>query len=290
MIGLAVLTRGLFDYAGMFPPAALDFEAALAESARFPTDLRRPDLVAADMVLTPEDADRLTPEAFDAAGFDRPCRLCVVGVAAKEASDRAAWCHDVKARGIDAVSLEVHAEGPDVGDALGHALGVAPEGTRLYFEPKWDPAMWATDAGRIWSMLQALGGEVGIKVRCAGPTALDAPTLAAVLHGAAQRDLPVKLTQGLHHPYPNDPRYDNAHGFINAAVALRLAQAGQADEAMVETILLDDEPASFVLDQGIGWREHRIMVQQLQQVMASHPFSIGSCSLAEPDGDLARLA
>ena len=71
--------RGLFDHAGMFPPAALSFEDALREAAVLPDVLARPDLLQNDLVLTPEHWAKVDDEALAAADYDRTLHVCLVG-------------------------------------------------------------------------------------------------------------------------------------------------------------------------------------------------------------------
>ncbi len=61
MKALDALTNGLFDYAGMFPPAALSFPDALAESATFQQALSRPSIVGADMPVQQSTPTRAAP-------------------------------------------------------------------------------------------------------------------------------------------------------------------------------------------------------------------------------------
>jgi hypothetical protein len=317
-MSLDILTRGLFDYAGMFPPAALDFEAALAESARFPTALHRPGLVGNDLVLKASDLVRLDDKALEAAGWQpgRPCTVCLVGVdladAARVAADAVAW-NDRHREGqfprrITAVEASFDGElGADVADAARQAAG----DIRLYVEPKWADADWPDRQTAVLDALAELartGPAIGLKIRCAGPTVLGHETLAGLLPEVVAHGLPLKATQGLHHPFPGAGGADRAtgradqdnggpspsggesgreHGFLNLLVALRLAD--RLDAADIHTLLGDPEPADFVVDAGIGWREHRILAQRVQDAAARVPFAIGSCSLQEPDDDLAAL-
>ena len=299
------VTDGLFDYAGMFPPAALSFEDALAESARFPETLHDPELVAADMVLTPDALTRLTKEALHEAGYaGRPCRVCLVGVpvtdAPKQAEAVVAFnrerAHDSPPQRI--ISLEVHFENEDITTIQGamdkaqRILDACTDRVQLYLEPKWDDARLAKGLTGVMQIMDSINHDaphVGFKVRCAGPTALSHATLAKVMAHVNLRSIPLKLTQGLHHPFAGDPTHGNVHGFLNVVFGLRLHRDTDMDVEELATLLADDAPADFVWDHGIGWRGRRISMQSVVESSLAVPFSIGSCSIAEPDADLSGL-
>ncbi|MGB0651675.1 MAG: hypothetical protein ACPGQL_00610 [Thermoplasmatota archaeon] len=301
-MSLDVLTHRLFDYAGMFPPAALSFDDAVQTSAGFINKLQRPSLVAADLVLTPPNLEKVTPEVLQDAGFQegRPVTICKVGV---PAADGPAAAEALLARNAvyrdDAVphrvvALELHTDDPATDqDALAAtAAALAPNDVALYFEPKWDDATWKErlpDALATWDALAAAGHTLGLKARCAGPTAVSHNTLARILAAASERRRPLKLTQGLHHPFPADPRYDNEHGFLNTAIALRLHQVHGLGHDDLVACLTDTDAGNFTLHDGLGWGHHRLMAQRARDAMTWVPLSIGSCSLDEPDADLAEL-
>lgn len=298
MSTLALLTDRLFDYAGMFPPAALPFEEALRKSAGFPDTLRRPEIRNADMVLTPDTLPRLTPEAMEAAGWapDRPCTVCLVGVPAADLgaqADAALSWNQARTDGPFAariVSVETTV-GDDlrdpapVRDALAAAQASLGDIT-LCVEPRWPDAAWAQGQDRVLALLDDLPGA-GLKVRCAGPTALSHATLGKLLPEVVRRGLRLKATQGLHHPFAGDERHGNGHGFLNLAVGLRMARVLGADT--LTELLADPEPASFVFGDGLRWREHCLLAQRVHDEVRRVPFQIGSCSLDEPDADLAAI-
>lgn len=278
------LVRGLFDYAGMFPPAALTFEEALQESAILPRVLHRPHILGADLVLASKDLPRLDDDALAAAGFERSLRLCVVGFGPDgglPTVDAALHAIEGLPPSVRVVALEPMCDDPFGQDWLPLATTARQWGARLYIEPRWDDAAWQTHGGRFWSLLATLPG-VGAKFRCAGPTGLD-QALADVLEGAARTRVPLKATQGLHHPHPGPDR----HGFLNVAAGLRLVQCGLPTSAL-RTLLADDDASSFTYDP-LGWRTHKVLAQRVAQATQAVPFAIGSCSLAEPDEELASL-
>jgi hypothetical protein len=281
------LLRGLFDYAGMFPPAALDFEDALATSARF-GGLDRPFLVGVDMVLTLDEAAKLTPAALKAAQYPRhELLLCVVGI--NKNNLRAAIEFAKEDHGIVRVTA-IEAATDLTENWIAERDELAEIGVDFYVEPRVSDTEWSANEATIWNFLDALneGGRVGLKVRATGPTALSAATFARIIGDVNKREIPFKATQGLHHPIP-EARYGNDFGFLGLTMALRLDHALGLTESERMEILCSDEPADFVLYNGFGFRERRAMAQRMTQAMLKVPFSIGSCALDEPDADLTRL-
>jgi hypothetical protein len=294
------IVAGLFDYAGLFPPAALDWQAMLREAAAFPTTLHRPALVGNDLVVRPHDLHRLDDERLQDAGFvaGRAVTACLVGVAQADCVDAAgtvaAWnaAHADDATPIRFTSLEVHGALDDGTATTLHAAraAIGPR-VHVYFEPRWQEKDWLAHGRGLFAMLERLadaGPAVGLKLRFAGATKPSVPRLAAILARVNALGLPLKATQALHHPFAADERHGNEHGFLNVAVALRLQAALGLDASVVADVLRDDDPSSFVFDAGLGWRDHRAAWQRVAEARAV-PFAIGSCSLAEPDDDLRDL-
>lgn len=309
------LLGGLFDYAGMFPPASLPFEEALRNAAGFERSLSRPWLVGAEAVLPEERLADLTPELLVASGFTvgQQVRVAVLGhlVAGTEAGptrgtlpaagrDRVGPACVPAAR-VSLVSYEVkvRALGSETVAALESQMRSAgEEGMRLYLELEWSPAQWLDGIEQAAETLAALhdrrgaGLGIGLKVRGSGPTAIDRPALAAVIAAVNARNLPFKATAGLHHPIVEAERYGNSLGFLNLAAALRLQKILGPERfpaAQVEDCLGEADPAAFRFDGSLSWRGAVAGERHLAEAVRAVPFSIGSCSLQEPDEDLSRL-
>ncbi|MBW3582649.1 MAG: hypothetical protein KY455_06075 [Euryarchaeota archaeon] len=306
--GLDRLVDGLFDHAGMFPPAELEFESALRDAARFPETLTRPHLVATDMVLTPKTLPSLDSAILQEEGFTegRTCTVCLVGVSLADAERQARSVHGFNSERAEdpvpqrIVSLETTSEasGPDAIAQLAIPLDITramlgPD-TRLYIEPRWDKTIWTENIDDLFTILATVnsaGPKVGLKVRCAGPTEVDHETLTGIIQRVVQGGVPFKATQGLHHPVIEPERYGNAHGFLNVTTALYLhAIHGTAFAAdLILACLKNEEAKAFTFDDGVTWNGHRLDGDALRTAKETLPFTIGSCSLVEPDQDLVRL-
>ncbi|MBU6430004.1 MAG: hypothetical protein KGR26_13400 [Cyanobacteria bacterium REEB65] len=313
LAGLERLVNGLFDYAGMFPPAALSYEEALRKAAGFARALVRPHLVACDAVLSPDALARTTPAVLAESGFgpDALVRIAALGQAAADPTMRILERNERtfgERPGQRVVSYEVRLETDlTCNEAIALldtlAPGLASGGIRLVAEPQWRSDRWQSDIADLASgaaianaRLSArpsatLPRPIGIKVRGSGPTAISRAALAQVVAACADRGIPFKATAGLHHPFA-DGRHDNHLGFLSLAAAVRLRQglgaAGFA-VAQIEACLAASDPAEFHFEAGVRWRDWAIGQAALEGACQDLPFSIGSCSLSEPDEDLVEL-
>lgn len=297
------LVDRLFDYAGMFPPAALEFDHALAQAARHDERLKRPHMVDADMVVKPEHLPRLTDDAMKGAAWEpgRTCTIALVGVPldrAREAAESIKRFNDTHAQS-DVVRRVISLEPAtpsrldDDADAVRESLldiqKATPQGTRLFLEPRWDVETWKTSGPGLFALLEKVG-DVGLKIRCAGDTAITHDIMADVLEQTVRRGIPLKATQGLHHPIL-EKRWDNPWGFLNVVAALRYLGALEGDFPRDETLRLlgEDDANAFSFENGLQWRDHSLSPAALERAAQTAPFSIGSCNVQEADDDLTRL-
>ena len=309
--GLRLLTAGLFDYAGTFPPAALAFDEALAKSASFPELLLRPWLRAADLVVTTGQLANLSSDRLRRAGFPagRALRWAVLGPVLKPDGpaavhgDLLTWLERAASLRLpqEIVSYEVRVEvSPSAMGWLTEVLvllvqGLAPRGIRLVIEPDWSPEDWLAGAEVIAEVLAGMSEPRPVlKVRGSGPKAIDVPALAHVVGVVARHGLGLKATAGLHHPV-RDARWGNDMGFLSLAAGLRLRQAlgedGFPEEALLSCLAQEGRAGleAFDLRRGLVWRDWSLEAATLEAVVARLPFAIGSCSLDEPDEDLAGV-
>lgn len=168
-----------------------------------------------------------------------------------------------------------------------------PEPVATFFEvpvgPEWRQRTLAT-----W---EALGNhpEVGFKLRCGGieSAAFPSPELVAfVLSECRDRKIPLKLTQGLHHPMRHeDPTIKTKmHGFLNLLFASALAWRNPLDEKSVQKILEEEEPGQFqFLADRIQWGEFSAEITSIEEARKKFVTSFGSCSFDEPREDLKAM-
>lgn len=292
---LSALLEGLVDYAGLFPPAALPMQDAVARYAtyragarramlgRFVVPVARLDELAMAVASLPSTARGAANGAV--AG---PWRLSVLAGAADAATLETFNATHVGRFAVDTV--EAKAEDEPTIAALAAALGAR---YTVYAEipVRQDPA----------ALVAALARHgLRAKIRTGGVTAEAFPTPSEVLRFLAAcvaAGVPFKATAGLHHPlrgefaltYAADSPRGTMHGFLNVFVAALLLRAG-VSAADVAPLLEERDGAAITVDgDGIGWRGHRISGDAIRAARAEFAGSFGSCSFEEPVQDLTRL-
>ncbi len=282
----ALLTHSI-DYAGLFPPAGLELEPALENHAHYVRSAERWMLGAFILPVAKFEA-----AAAQLAQFDRefPLEISALGPktedaaafpAAVESAQRAIAKFSAQAQGrAQVVQLEMPLPAEVVPGSLGgEALAV----------------FWEAPAARAAATIAALRGSgAGFKLRTGGVTAdafPDAGAIAAALVRAARARVAIKFTAGLHHPVRlfHESVGTKMHGFLNVLGAGVLAAEHGWDEAQTETMLLDEEAASFTFDdEHFRWRDWAIATTQIR-ARRRLVTSLGSCSFDEPRDDLRAL-
>jgi hypothetical protein len=295
---LDALTERLFDYAGMFPPAALSFEEAVQTSLRFSRELRRPGLVGSDLVLQLPFLPKLTDEAVERSGAElgEGVRVCVLGApleSGKAEEERRALAEfnerrGSKSRSASVVAYEVKVSTKELGrvEELGELFGKEP------FLVAVEPDPFEEDAlAPLTRLLQALGDKhparFVLKVR---GTTLDARMMARILEAAVAEGVGLKATQNLHHPILEESRYGNKLGFLNLVVAWVLTTQAPLAYDQLLRCLSTSKPRDFSFEGDLfRWEDRSLTVEEIRALRAKAFLGIGSCSIHEPDEDLERL-
>jgi hypothetical protein len=117
------------------------------------------------------------------------------------------------------------------------------------------------------------------KVRCGGAAVPAVEELAAVVRDCRRLGLVFKATAGLHHAVARE----GEHGFLNLLAAC--AFAGDEERALAER-----DPGAFSLDADeLRWRDRAVGADELARMRAELFAGFGSCSVAEPVGELRAL-
>ncbi len=286
------LLAGLVDYAGLFPPAALSMDDAVAEHARWRRSpqswmLGRFVLAAARLRDFARAADAHLPEP----GGGEPWRLSALLGADVHGDSSLVTSFNRSHAGravVDAVELK--AAGAEDADA---ALEALPSGLTVFVEvPLGD------DLRGLLSTLRRRGARAKVRTGGVVPDAIPDPAdLARFIAACAAVPIPWKATAGLHHPIraeraltyePGSPRA-LTHGFLNVFAAAAFAGAG-APATDLEAVLREEDASAFRLDEdALSWRRMRASTDDLARSRRDIASSFGSCSVAEPVAGLRAL-
>lgn len=306
--GRTALLEGLIDYAGVFPPASLELEAAVAEyrTARAGPHAwmlgrflcRTSQLVDLAGILT---ATMETGESSWGIGaiFDGP-----PGPAALAA--QAFQRHMEPAAQVVFAEVRTPAEAADgrsiddavvvLGPIAEAALGVGPD-----VVPFLEIAIgseWRTGIPIAVTAIAQLRNRwlrrLGAKLRTGGATADAFPSpeqVAAFIAACIAMDVPFKATAGLHHPVRHhDPAIGVVrHGFLNLLAAAALAAEGAAAGEIVAALEETDPDAFKLTAAGLRLRDRRIGVATLRSLRHERFPAYGSCSFDEPVADLVAM-
>ncbi len=300
----ALLDR-LVDYAGLFPPARLDMPSAVAAF------LAHRDDPASFLLARFVCPSARLPELAGALGHHPsvdPLRLAVLARGGADATMLLAGLEaDLRdlleaarrlGERLEADVLELRLPEDGVEDAVvGTAERLARSGP-WQLTPFFEPSLlgeWRPRLARAGSAVSDLGGGAGLKIRCGGLDAAAVPSVEAVAAAiAAARDagLPLKATQGLHHPvrHHDDVLGAVVHGFLNVVAAAVMARVHGLDTAGIAEIVAEQEEASFtVTPEHFAWRGLSATAAQVRLARRETVVGFGSCSFTEPRDDLRAL-
>jgi hypothetical protein len=255
----AALDR-LIDYAGLFPPAMLPMDQALAA-------YQQGQEGAASWMLSRFIVKAADLDALRNRLGGRRIELTVIATPAMfETVARAR--HDDWAT---IASLEV-----PLGDAAIDLCARAAQNAQLD-----DLPTYVELARSRLEMGELLVSGLFAKLRCGGVEPAAYPSVeevAAFIQAAVEADVPFKATAGLHHPvrHFNEEAGVMMHGFLNILIAA--AKAKDVDRKTLESIVAEQDPGALpITDEALMRRARARFV------------SYGSCSFAEPVADLRAL-
>jgi hypothetical protein len=278
---IETLLADLIDYAGLFPPAALDTPAALANYRAY-AQSNHASALGRFVIDLPRISELLNaaPRAL------QQIRISLVAPPNSEPGVVAGLLQ----RGLRIESVEVKVDTPAQIETFARNL---PASCETYFEVPIRPqssALLDTIAAVCARAKLRLGGVVA--------DAFPAPrAVTDMLQALVDRHIAFKATAGLHHPlrsrhpftYANDSPTGHMHGFINLLCATAiLFDGGDADDAC--RVLGEENSAAFQLTPDlIRWDAHKFSADLLRSVREHCLVSIGSCSFTEPIRDLEML-
>lgn len=281
------LMSGLIDYAGLFPPAALDMISAVRHYREY---LAGPDKWALGRFILP--AVRL--REFQAA-FDEVCcgeREPIWTLSVLSHGDLIGGSNAVAelVRGVVTVQcIEMKATSAAVSEQFLAKWSRAQSAIPVYVE--FLPA-------EAISMLPVLNrAHARAKIRTGGVTEEAFPSTEAVadfLLACAQANVAFKATAGLHHAlrgsykltYEAQSKRATMHGFANLFLAALLARRGANKHLLIDTL----EAHNFTFtDHDARWLNLNAATDEIAATRRDFAISYGSCSFAEPIEEARKL-
>jgi hypothetical protein len=283
---LRALVSGIVDYAGLFPPASLDVQAAVRNynSYRAGDDSWMLGRFVVGIGKLPEL--RGTIAAVRGKGEAWPVSVVAPDAAAATSVLRAADDPNVRIE-----SVEVRAA--TVADVL-LVSRAAPKTREVYIEVPLDAS--------TPSLLDAIvGAKLRAKIRTGGVTAEAFPPpgeIVSFIRACLDRNLPFKATAGLHHPLRGSFRLTYAgsaptgmmYGYLNVFLAAAFIRNGLGDREAAELLVESDPEAIVFEDDRIRWREHSVDAEGVRTMRTRLATSFGSCSFREPVDELPYRA
>lgn len=286
-----MLLDGIVDYAGLFPPAALDMPTAVRNYASYLGDADAWMLGRFVIPVSRLDELDAVPNGLPSAPT-HPWRLAALvgaGIETDIARARAFNASHARRATIDVLEAkatsieEIHRIGVAAGDDLTTFVEL-PAAADL------DPLLAAAKQHGLFAKIRT-GGVVAD----AFPSA---ELVARFIRACLRAGVPFKATAGLHHPIRAAYRltYDTGapsgvmFGYLNVFLAAALMANGLSDADAVR-LLGERDPDAFELHAGaVGWHGHRLTPDAARRVRERVAVSFGSCSFREPVDELRALA
>jgi len=285
---LRALLSGAVDYAGLFPPASLPLPETLA---RYGTYAEGPEAWALGRLVLP--ASRLA----DLPPSLAPARRWDVSILIGNDVDgdlRQTRALAQRRPGFRVASLEGAASGREALPGFAARVGRAAADLQAvaYVE-----LPLTADLGPALDAVRDHGLRAKARTGGIAAAAIPEPRLVlAFLRAAFDRELPFKLTAGLHHAVrgPRALTYEphaataTMHGFLNVLMAAALL-AARTPAAGVEAALHEGDGRAFRFEDGtVTWGEHRAGLGDIRRAR-ERLVSFGSCSFEEPVQELKAL-
>lgn len=273
------LFRALVDDAAVFPPGNAPVPRAWEEHLR----LRRggyADLLGPLLVGTGHAAELGQVAGGD--GDEAPVEVAVVSRPGADVDDLLATVKLL--RGVAAVRVGSVETALDLAGSWRRALSL---GVPVAVEVDRDSTNLPRALDEVRTAATDLPVTVLAKLRTQATPQQPVPSpseLAAFLLGADARELPVKLTGGLHHAVArrgDDGGTLDRHGVLNVLAALAAVDDGADEQALVET--LADEDTDRLVDVVVGLDEPAVVR------VRSRFRSFGCCGVTDPLDELRDL-
>ena len=290
MTALRALLEGIVDYAGLFPPVALDMQSAVRDYASYRTDPASWMLGRFVVPVARLDEFSVARATVD-GGTDSWKLSALLGGDLSSDVERVRHFNSSQTERAVVDSLEGKFGDPDEIEHAAEAIGRELE---LFAELALD-----RDPTPLVAAVQRSGSKA--KMRTGGVVASAVPSAESVvrfMRACLDAGVAFKATAGLHHPlravygltYDRSGPTGLMFGYLNVFLAAAFLAQGMTDDDAVR--LLDERDSSSFLfrDDSISWNGFALSESQLRQAREQVAVAFGSCSFREPVDELRLVA
>ncbi len=298
------LVERIVDYAGLFPPAALDLQLVVENyacycrgesawmlgrliipasrldefsqlaGAHLPTSAGQAWTISALVPAFQADSDAMQLAFQNIANFNQRHQEAQNGLVSVDAVE-------VKASTAEQIMMTA--------DAL-------PEEVSGFME-----IPHANDPGELLAVMAQHPKRLFAKIRTGGVTRDLIPPpnqVARFIRSCAKHLIGFKATAGLHHPLRGkyrltyEPKADKGtmYGFLNVFAAACFAFGANASQSDLVEVLCETDLASFEFDDlSLSWKDLNVTSQRISEIRMLNAISFGSCSFEEPTVELTDL-
>lgn len=284
---IRALIAGMIDYAGLFPPAALDMKTVVRNYALYADG--EESWVLGRLIVPVSRLPEFTDAFNDVCCEEREKAWLLSVLGSNDPIDNEARIAAVTQGAALIDTIELKSEDPEQAERL---LLDLPESLTAYVE--FSPEK----ASEMLPVLASHGARA--KIRMGGLTPESFPesgTVARFMIGCADAQVPFKATAGLHHPvrgvYPltcdTDSSSGTMHGFVNVFLAAALAWLGKEEDLIVATLEEESPEAFRFTEDTVRWHENALTAGQIGSMRRDFGIDFGSCSFVEPINELKAL-
>ncbi|BAY60989.1 hypothetical protein NIES22_10500 [Calothrix brevissima NIES-22] len=278
------LLSSVVDYAGLFPPAKLELQPAMANYAQYQTTAYSWMLGRFILPISRlQEFEQLLP--------DYPAQWLLSIIMTGDVQKAIAILNSLNNPKIAIASLEFP---PLPATEIKNILPLIPPDVESFFEIPFN-----SDLQSYLPLLRH--PRAAAKIRTGGVTVDAFPNFAQLyqsIFAFAQAQIPFKATAGLHHPLlskhpvtsePNSP-IALMQGFLNVAVLAALIYQQKITPEIAVEILQETSADNFhFTSDRLSWKNYQLNIAEIKSARTQFFRSFGSCSFQEPIDDLKEL-
>ena len=288
---LKVLLATIVDYAGLFPPAKLSLQDAIAnylKYSQFSDNWLLGNFVIPISRLT--ELEALLVNRYSENKLLKPCSISVILSENWELELKQVQAFNsrnkIKITAVEFKPLSLD----EIQQAINHLL----KGIETFWEIPLEE--------NLENYLAVLKEKkVAAKIRTGGLSAESFPDLERLckfIFTSAEAQVPFKATAGLHHAlagnygvnYEEQSFSVNMQGFLNLSILAALVYGQRVTRKEALTILQESAIANFEFqEENITWQNHHLNLAELEKSRKCFFRSFGSCSFQEPLDELRGL-